>query len=75
MSIKKSKSESITKTGVVKFYLKNKGYGFIVDDNQVDEYFFHASNTLEKDLQKDEKITYSLETGSRGVKAVDIKRV
>lgn len=61
------------KTGIIKFYLKNKGYGFIINDNKVDEIFFHISNTKEKDLQKDQKVSYQLETGSRGVKAVDIK--
>ena len=71
----KSKSKvSEVKTGIVKFYLKNKGYGFIVDDNKVDEYFFHISNSEEKDLLKDEKISFVLETGSRGIKAINIKR-
>lgn len=70
----KSKTEvPEVKTGIVKFYLKGKGYGFIIDDDKVNEYFFHASNTEEKDLQKDQKISFQLETGSRGIKAVDIK--
>ena len=69
----KSKSEvPEVKTGIVKFYLKSKGYGFITDDNKVDEYFFHISNANEKDFEKDQKISYQLETGPRGVKAVNI---
>lgn len=72
----KSKTEvPEVKTGVIKFYLPNKGYGFITDDDKVNEYFFHASNTEEKNLQKDQKISYQLETGARGIKAVNIKCV
>ena len=63
------------KTGVVKFYLANKGYGFIADDNKVDEYFFHVSNAEVNNLKKEEKVSFSLETGSRGVKAVNVKRI
>jgi cold shock protein len=73
MSIKSEKSE-IRNTGVIKFYLKDKGYGFITDDDKVNEYFFHISGTEEKELQKDEKVSFTLETGSRGVKAIDVKR-
>lgn len=72
----KSKSEvPEVKTGVIKFYLPNKGYGFLTDSSDGIDYFFHASNTEEKDLMKEEKISFLLETGSRGVKAIDIKRV
>ena len=74
-STKSKKEVPEVKTGIVKFYLKGKGYGFIIDDDKVSEYFFHISGSEEKDLQKDQKVSYQLETGSRGVKAVYIKKI
>lgn len=35
------------KTGKVKFYLKNKGYGFIQDDETGKDIFVHATGTKE----------------------------
>jgi cold shock protein len=69
-----------TKTGKVKFFNNSKGFGFIIDDYNVDEknnpkeYFFHISGTLDK-VEKDELVAYDLETGNRGLKAINIKRI
>jgi CspA family cold shock protein len=59
--------------GKVKFFNEEKGYGFIIDDDNQNEYFFHASNAIDKVTQND-LVSYSLENGKRGLKAVNVKR-
>lgn len=60
-------------TGIVKFFNAAKGYGFIIDDETGNEYFAHASKTLER-ISKDDHVQFDIETGKRGDVAVNIKR-
>lgn len=61
--------------GKVKFFLENKGYGFVLDGTDPEkDYFFHVSNTLDR-VQKDDLVSYDLEEGKRGLKAVNIKKL
>jgi len=63
-----------TNTGVVKFFTEAKGFGFIIDDADQKEYFFHFSNSLDRVI-KDDKVTYELVEGKRGLNAVNVKRI
>ena len=63
-----------TNKGVVKFFAENKGFGFIIDDDDKKEYFFHFSNTLDR-VNKDDKVTYELVEGKKGLNAVNVKRI
>jgi CspA family cold shock protein len=63
-----------TNTGKVKFYNEIKLYGFIKDNNSENEYFFHVSGTTEK-VRKEDQVSFDLESGERGFKAVNIKRI
>jgi CspA family cold shock protein len=64
-----------TNTGTVKFFNEAKNFGFIVDDGkEAKEIFFHVSGTFDR-VSKDDKVAFNLETGNRGLKAVDIKRI
>ena len=66
--------ESSNNTGTVKFFLANKGYGFITPDDFTEkEIFFHISGTLDSVVAED-KITYDIEEGEKGPKAVNIKK-
>jgi cold shock protein len=67
-------SKKVTLTGKVKFFYDAKGYGFIKEANSDKDYFFHFSGALDK-VRKDDKVTFELEEGQRGVKAVNIKIV
>jgi CspA family cold shock protein len=59
--------------GKIKFFNENKGYGFIIGESGTD-YFVHASGCTDKVLKKDELVTFKLENGEKGLKAVNVKR-
>jgi CspA family cold shock protein len=60
--------------GKIKFYLENKGYGFISEDSG-NEHFVHASNCIDKLLKKDDLVTFELEDGKKGQKAINVKKL
>ena len=59
--------------GKVKFYDKQKGYGFITVPEGKDV-FVHYTNTLDK-IVTDDEVDFSVIEGERGPKAIDVKRV
>lgn len=59
-------------TGTVKFFNEEKGYGFIKDDNDGKDYFVHAKGLIDKVKQND-KVTYVLKEGKKGLNAVSVK--
>ena len=62
-------------TGKVKFYNKEKKYGFITSEDGKD-YFFHASGVSNDIYLKDgDNVEYKVVEGERGPKAVDISPV
>lgn len=62
-----------TNTGKVKFFNESKNYGFITDDNDKAEYFFHVSGTLDH-IHTEDEVAYDLEKGKKGLKAVNVRR-
>mgnify|MGYP006165786849 CR=1 FL=1 len=59
-------------TGKVKFYNRDKRFGFITGDDGVD-YFFHETGLSEGTFLKDEdRVEFKVEDGDRGKKAVDV---
>ena len=58
--------------GTVKFFNDEKGYGFIKDDETGKEYFVHVSGLTDKVAQND-KVSFDLEQGKKGVNAVNVK--
>ena len=62
-------------TGKVKFYNKEKKYGFIAGDDGKD-YFFHASGISNDTYVMDgDKVEFKVVDGDRGPKAIEIKPV
>ena len=62
-------------TGKVKFYNKEKKYGFITGDDGKD-YFFHASGVSNDIYLKDgDNVEFKVVEGEIGPKAVDISHV
>jgi cold shock protein len=56
-------------TGTVKFFNADKGYGFIAPEDGGNDAFVHVSAVERagmRTLDKDQRITYELETDRRG---------
>ncbi len=57
--------------GKVKFFDRVKKFGFIAgDDNK--EYFVHESGIKQGSIAEDDEVTFDVEDGDRGLKAVNV---
>lgn len=59
--------------GHVEFFDENKGFGFIKDAFSVNTYFFHKSNVDFADIKENNKVTFKLEKGPKGMNAIEVK--
>ena len=53
------------KTGTVKFFNDEKGFGFIVDDETQQDVFVHVSGTVDAITQE----------GRKGINAVNVRKI
>jgi len=60
------------KEGIVKFFNESKGYGFIKDNESENEYFVHVSELVDR-IKDNDKVTYELKEGRKGLNAVNVK--
>ncbi len=62
--------------GTVKFFNERKGFGFVIDDETGKDFFVHQSALDEGVVLRDgDKVTFDVEQGDRGPKAVNVKLV
>ena len=59
------------RTGKVSFFDSSKGFGFIIDSENNEKYFCHVSG-LNDEINEDDKVTFELEKGQRGMNAVRV---
>jgi CspA family cold shock protein len=67
---------STKKTGTVKFFNSQKGFGFIKPEDGGKDLFVHFSgitSTGFKTLEEDQKVTYDEGTGDRGPVAENVE--
>ncbi len=62
------------KEGKVSFFDHSKGFGFILDSINQEKYFVHVSGILEP-IEENDKVTYELEKGAKGMNAVKVKKI
>lgn len=58
--------------GTVKFFNESKGFGFIKPDNGQEDIFVHVSGLM-TDIRENDKVTYEVENGRKGLNAVQVK--
>lgn len=74
---KKEDSEEevdFSKEGKVSFFDHSKGFGFILDSRTQEKYFVHVSGTIDE-IQENDKVTFELEKGQKGMNAVRVKKI
>ncbi len=68
----KSDESNFTKTGFVKFFNTEKGYGFIVDKDTNDSFFVHADHLIDQ-IRDSDKVTFEVGSGPKGPIATQVK--
>ncbi|MNY42553.1 Cold shock-like protein CspG [compost metagenome] len=58
--------------GVVKFFNETKGFGFIIPSSGESEIFVHSTGLL-ADIRENDKVSYDVEEGRKGLNAVNVK--
>lgn len=57
--------------GVVKFFNKEKGFGFIKSDNHDEDIFVHATG-LNQDISEKDAVSFDVQEGKKGLNAVNV---
>lgn len=70
----REEEEVADKQGKVSFFDTSKGFGFILDSNSQEKYFVHVSGLLEE-IKENDKVTFELERGLKGMNAVRVKKI
>ena len=61
--------------GKVKFFNHEKGYGFVTGEDEKDVFVHQTSLEEGLKLHDEEEVTFDVEQGDRGPKAVNVKKV
>lgn len=61
-----------TKTGTVKFIKKDKGFGFIIDNETNNEVFVHVTN-CKSEIRSGDQVKYDEVMGKKGTQALNVE--
>ena len=67
--------EAKIRKGKVSFFDHSKGFGFIIDAENQEKYFVHVSGILEDAIDENDKVSFELERGQKGMNAVQVKKI
>ena len=62
------------RNGKVSFYDSSKGFGFIIDLENQEKYFTHVSGLIDE-IAENDKVSFELEKGMKGMNAVKVKLI
>ena len=65
--------EDPIRTGKVSFFDSSKGFGFIIDAVSQEKHFVHVSGLIDEIMEND-KVTFGLERGQKGMNAVRVTK-
>lgn len=60
--------------GTIKFFNEQKGFGFIQPEDGGKDVFVHSSGLIDE-IRQNDKVSFNLEDGKKGVNAVDVKKI
>ncbi len=68
----KSEENNFTRTGIVKFFNTEKGYGFITDSANQSSLFVHI-DSCNQEIKQNDRVTFQVGKGPKGPVANDVK--
>lgn len=66
--------KDFSKEGKVSFFDHSKGFGFILDSTTQEKYFVHISQ-VQDEIAENDRVTFELERGPKGMNAVRVKKI
>lgn len=60
--------------GKIDFFDHSKGFGFIIENETQEKFFVHV-NGLTEEVEENDKVSFELEQGMKGLNAVRVKKV
>jgi CspA family cold shock protein len=61
------------KTGTVKFFNNEKGFGFIKEDETNKDVFVHKSGLIDP-IREDDRVSFEIEDNPKGPSAINVKK-
>ncbi|UZT98093.1 cold-shock protein [Chryseobacterium fluminis] len=59
--------------GTVKFFNETKGFGFISPTDGSKDIFVHSSGLSTRTIRENDKVTFDVQEGNKGLNAVNVK--
>lgn len=63
------------KTGIIKFFNEDKGYGFVTDDETKEDFFVHVTGLNGNTVQQNDRVEFETQEGRKGINAVNIRKI
>ena len=71
---REKEEEPAVRNGMVEFFNHSKGFGFIRETGTREKFFVHV-NGIMQEIHENDKVTFELERGLKGLNAVRVKKV
>lgn len=71
---KEDKDTPAEQQGKVSYFDESKGFGFIIDSQTQEKYFVHVSGLTEA-IKENDKVSFELQRGLKGMNAVNVKKI
>ncbi|HLV40570.1 cold shock domain-containing protein [Xanthomarina sp.] len=68
----RTKKVNQMKEGTVKFFNNAKGFGFITQSDSEVDVFVHKNDLIDQ-IRENDKVTFEVEQGEKGLNAINVK--